>query len=69
MNIKDKNFLLEALFENVSESIIVADQKGEILLVNPATNKMFGYSQGEIVGHKIEFLIPDRLVEKHDVKC
>jgi len=65
MNIKDKNFLLEALFENVSESIIVADQKGEILLVNPATNKMFGYSQGEIVGRKIEFLIPDRLVEKH----
>lgn len=65
MNIRDKNFLLEALFENVSESIIVADQKGEILLVNPATNKMFGYSQGEIVGQKIEFLIPDRLGEKH----
>jgi PAS domain S-box-containing protein len=55
----------EALFEFATEGILVADSQGNIVRVNPAAEKMFGYSSGELIGKKIEVLIPKRFEHKH----
>lgn len=65
MNQNEKHLLLEALFEHVTESIIVTNQFGLIELVNPANEKLFGYKQQELLGKTVEFLMPDRFAKNH----
>ncbi len=56
---------LTSLFENATEGIILTGQRGNIVLVNPAAEKMFGYGNNEIVGQPIEILIPDQFKPHH----
>lgn len=56
---------LEALFEFATEGILVANDKGEIIKTNPATERMFGYSKGELIGKKVEVLVPTRHSHSH----
>ena len=43
----------------------MADAKGRIVQVNGEAEKLFGYSRSELVGQKIEMLIPLRLRGNH----
>jgi len=61
----NKNFLMEALFNYASMSIIVLDSEGKIVLANPFAQKQFGYLGEELLGQKVEFLIPKRFHQKH----
>nr|MBK9652850.1 PAS domain-containing sensor histidine kinase [Bacteroidota bacterium] len=63
MNQNQKNQLLEALFDHVAESIIVADTEGIIKLANPASEKLFGYNESEMVGKRIEMLMPQNFAQ------
>jgi PAS domain S-box-containing protein len=65
MNVDQKNTLLQQLFDHVTESIIVTDHEGKIKLVNPATQSLFGYSQEELYGKPVEYLVPERLAARH----
>jgi len=56
---------LQALFEHATEGIIVADQSGFIIKANPSSEKLFGYELGELVGLRIEDLVPDRFRKNH----
>ena len=56
---------MTSLFENATEGIILTDRSAKIVLVNPAAEKMFGYSSNELIGQTIETLIPQRLHAKH----
>lgn len=65
MNQEGRQPLLDALFENVTESIIVTNHLGIILLVNPATEMLFGYASAELLQKPVEILIPERFAAKH----
>ncbi|MCC7303327.1 MAG: PAS domain S-box protein [Bacteroidia bacterium] len=52
---KDKE-LLDALFENATEGIIVTDRDGKIVLANPKAIVMFGDS--DLTGKTVEEMIP-----------
>jgi len=54
-----------AFLESVSESIVVADAAGRILLVNARTEKLFGYARAELIGQPVEMLIPAALRARH----
>lgn len=56
---------LNSLFENATEGIILTNGKGQIVLVNPAAEKMFGYMANELIGNPIEVLIPDSVRPHH----
>lgn len=49
---------LTSLFANATEGIILTNGKGDIILVNPAAEKIFGYTAEELVGNTIEVLVP-----------
>ena len=57
---------LTSLFENATEGIVLTGGKGDIVLVNPAAQKMFQYTAEELIGRPIEILIPDHLKTKHE---
>lgn len=47
------------LLEAAADSIIEVDNNGSVLLCNAATEKLFGYSREELLGHPVEILIPE----------
>jgi PAS domain S-box-containing protein len=58
--------LFEALFQNASLGILVIDQDGKIKLANNFLLLLFGYSHvSEIIGEKVEVLIPARFHKHH----
>jgi PAS domain S-box-containing protein len=57
---KFRNFL-----ERLPDSIIVVNEEGIIQLVNAQTVKMFGYCREELVGTRIEALMPPRYEKMH----
>ena len=56
---------MTSLFENATEGIILTNSKGKIILVNPAADKIFGYTIDEMNGNHIEMLLPKDIREKH----
>ena len=56
---------IDALFLYATEGILVVNGKGEIIRINPSAEKLFGYEKDELIGKKIEALIPKRLSTKH----
>jgi PAS domain S-box-containing protein len=56
----------EALFEYASLGILVVNKKGEIILANAFLLSQFGYTNAnEIIGKKMEVLIPQRFHHGH----
>jgi len=56
---------MASLFENATEGIILTNNEGCIVLMNPAAEQIFSYAASELVGQQIEVLIPDRYRQKH----
>ena len=47
------------------DAIVIADAQGNILSVNGATEKMFGYGEKELEGKPLTILMPERYRESH----
>lgn len=56
---------LAMLFEHATEGIILTNRKGNIVLINPAAEMIFGYSEQEVTGKPVELLIPERFKNQH----
>ena len=56
---------LGAVLDAAPYAMLVVDRQGRIVLANPLSAQMFGYSQNELVGQKVEILVPPRYRAKH----
>lgn len=61
----DYNEILQGMFVDATEGIIVSDSKGKLILSNPKALQMFDYTQEELYQLKVEDLIPMRFKEQH----
>ncbi|WP_436516629.1 ATP-binding protein [Ekhidna sp. To15] len=73
MNLNSQNIitkqgleLLEKLFESSGEGIMIFNKFGEIEVVNPRAREMFGYEEGELLGLKVEKLVPASIRPNHE---
>jgi len=57
--------LFEAIFQNATMGIIIADQTGQIVLANKFALESFGYSEKELLGKRVEDIIPSRFHHHH----
>ncbi|HVU58500.1 MAG TPA: ATP-binding protein [Puia sp.] len=64
-NIESEQTQVNALFEHATEGIILTDDKGKIILLNPAASTLFEYDKDELLGKSIEMLIPGRFHAHH----
>jgi PAS domain S-box-containing protein len=53
------------LLEAAPDAIVIADSQGSIVIVNAQTEKLFGYPREELLGRKVEMLVPERYRDRH----
>jgi PAS domain S-box-containing protein len=58
---------LRILIEASPTGIVVVDDDGKIKLINSSTEKLFGYSRGELLGRSVEDLVPADRAAQHRV--
>jgi PAS domain S-box-containing protein len=57
--------LFEQLFEFSPDAIVVTDSQGRITNVNAQVQRAFGYTREELVGKRVEVLVPERFRSAH----
>ena len=53
------------MMESNSNGVLVVDQEGCIVLTNPALERMFGYARAELLGQRLDMLLPEEEKRLH----
>jgi PAS domain S-box-containing protein len=59
--------LTSSIMEAIPDAVAAVNQQGVILQVNAQTEALFGYTRDELIGQKIEILVPERQRPHHDL--
>ena len=54
------------ILESIPDAVAAVNQQGVIVQVNSQTEALFGYTREELIGQKIEMLVPERQRGHHD---
>lgn len=63
--LKESKQIAEAIFEFTPDALLMVEENGRITRVNKQTQIMFGYAREELLGQKIDLLIPQRFHSNH----
>ncbi len=56
---------LNELVAAIGDAIVVSNADGAITLWNPAAERIFGFSESEVLGRSLDLIIPERLRQRH----
>jgi PAS domain S-box-containing protein len=65
MTSTNDNLRFDALFYHAAIGIVMVNRESEILLVNHYAELIFGYEKNELIGQKIEVLLPESVRTAH----
>ena len=57
--------LSPSILEAIPDAVAAVNQQGVIIQVNSQTEALFGYTRDELIGQKVEILVPDRQRPQH----
>jgi len=56
---------LRSAVDSAPDGIIIVDEAGTMLFVNPMTERLFEYDRNQLVGRSVDLLLPDALRGRH----
>ena len=57
---------LKSVIATTQDAVISIDRQARVVLFNPAAEKMFGYTNDEVVGNKVNILMAEPYASEHD---
>ena len=63
---REREERLRSITRTAPDAIVIIDERGIIDTVNPAAERLFGYSSAELVGQNVKMLMPSPHRETHD---
>lgn len=63
---RDHNDPLDALLDAAVDAMVISDRHGCILRFNRAAQRLFGYSEADLIGHNLSCLMPEPDRSGHD---
>jgi len=64
--LREHEMRLRAIVDTAVDAIITINDQGVMGTANPATERMFGYSSEEMIGHNVSMLMPSPYRDEHD---
>lgn len=64
--VRDSLRRTQAITDHMLDSMITIDERGYILSCNPATTRLFGYAEEELLGNNVKMLMPEPVRGNHD---
>lgn len=64
--LRDQAQHTQAMLDNLMDGLITIDIEGQVLSINPAAERMFGYAAAEVLGHNVKMLMPESYAQHHD---
>jgi PAS domain S-box-containing protein len=61
-----ETLLSPSILEAIPDAVVAVNRQGVIIQANSQTETMFSYTRDELIGQKIEFLVPERQRPDHD---
>ncbi|MBT5660238.1 MAG: EAL domain-containing protein, partial [Rhodospirillaceae bacterium] len=65
-DLKERSERVRIVMENVADGIVTIDEKGFVESFNRAAEEMFGYKPQEVIGKKVNMLMPEKDGLRHD---
>ncbi len=63
--LKESEEQFKGLLESAPDAMVIVNEDGVIKLINRQTEKLFAYNKEELIGQKVELLIPQRFAGNH----
>lgn len=63
---RESEGMLRSVFEAAVDGMITIDERGLIIMVNSAAEKVFGYGREEMLGRNLTMLMPSPYRDEHD---
>ena len=60
-----ETLLSSSILEAIPDAVAAVNQQGVIIRINSQTESLFGYTRDELIGQKIEMLVPERQRPQH----
>ncbi len=60
-----ETLLSTSILEAIPDAVAAVNQQGIIVQINAQTESMFGYTRDELIGQRIETLVPERQRQQH----
>ena len=57
---------LERLIGTTQDAVLSIDRQGRVVLFNPAAERIFGYTRGEVIEQKVNMLMAEPYATEHD---
>jgi PAS domain S-box-containing protein len=56
---------LQAMVAAIGDAVVVTDRGGRVVVWNPAAERLFGWTEAEAMGERMDMIIPERLRQRH----